>query len=125
MTDPVMTWQISVDIKASIEVNGQTFENVIETVHWRVTATDEETGESAAVYGSKSLPPPSSADDLIDLQALQELEPEPRRLRIMELAESIDEGYLYAQDAKAREVLASKLAAPAVINIPILGQVEA
>jgi hypothetical protein len=35
--------------------------NIIQTVHWRLTGTDEN-GISSEVYGAQSFPPPTSAD---------------------------------------------------------------
>ena len=120
MTEPVISWQISADTQATMEVGNLVFKDVITTVHWRVTATDEATGESATVYGSKALSAPKDVDSYIDVSALRAMEPEQRKATVIGWAEAIDPGYLYEQDAKAREILASKLSAPAVSNIAII-----
>jgi hypothetical protein len=50
-------WEIS-SVKAKVEQNG--LQNVISTIHWRLSKQDGE--HSADVYGSKSLQAPDAAN---------------------------------------------------------------
>jgi hypothetical protein len=49
------TWQITTDVIPEHVVDGQTYHNVVETVHWRLRGVDDTDGLSAEVYGAVSL----------------------------------------------------------------------
>ena len=55
-------WSLSAEALAEYTAeNGTVFQQVLETVHWRVTATDDDTGESTTIYGTQGIPKPTDA----------------------------------------------------------------
>ncbi len=120
MLDPVITWSLTADTQKTVKVGQSVLENVITNVHWRVTATDPETEASATLYGSKSLPLPDDPENFIDLESLQELDAEQRRLTVIGWAEAMDPGFVDGQTENVLAALAGKLAEPETGVVSIL-----
>jgi len=52
-------WSLSAEALAEYTAeDGTVFQQVLETVHWRVTATDDATGESITIYPSRPMQAP-------------------------------------------------------------------
>lgn len=115
------TWRVSADTIATYtDGNENKYTNVVTEVHWRCTATDSDTGETATIYGSKALPRPTSPKTFIDLTSLQAMDTQARRAAVIRWAESIEPGFLADQEAKVTERLQAKLDAPAPAFVDLL-----
>ncbi|WP_437419059.1 hypothetical protein [Sulfitobacter pontiacus] len=120
MTDPVISWSLTADAQKEMHVDSEVFENVIKTVHWRVTATDPDSDQSVSIYGSKSLPMPTGRDNFVDLAELQGMDPDSRLSTVIGWAEAIEPGFVSAHDQKVKAMLEEKLKQPAKDTVLIL-----
>jgi len=120
MTDPVISWNLTADAQKEMRVDSEVFENVIKTVHWRVTATDPDSGQLVSIYGSKSLPMPTGRENFVDLAELQGMDPETRLSTVIGWAEAIEPGFVSAQDLAVKAMLEAKLKEPAKDTVSIL-----
>lgn len=116
MVDPVWTLQVETVSSYTAE-DGTTFENVIETVHWRVTATDGD--DSETIYGSTSVPKPTSLETYIDLSTMVEMDSDTKRQTVLGWAEAIEPGFVSEKEAQVIAALEAKQTAPAkaVVNL--------
>jgi len=120
MTDPVISWNLTADAQKEMHVDSEVFENVIKTVHWRVTASDPDSEQSVSIYGSKSLPMPTGRESFVDLAELQGMDPEARLSTVIGWAEAIEPGFVSAQDLAVKSLLEKKLKEPAKATVSIL-----
>ena len=102
-------WTLKVEMLAEYEG----FENVIDNVHWRVIATDTDTGATLSIYGSQSVPKPTDKASYIDITTMLDMAPEQRREVILGWAEAIEPGFIAEKEKQAREALRAMQAAPA------------
>lgn len=119
MTDPVISWNLTADAQKEMHVDSEVFENVIKTVHWRVTATDPASEQSVIIYGSKGLPMPTGRENFVDLAELQGMDPETRLSTVIGWAEAIEPGFVSTQDIKVKSMLEEKLKEPAKAIVSI------
>lgn len=120
MTDPVLTWELTADTQTSMEVGGVTFDDVVTNVHWRLYAEDPATGEFARDYGSQHVPPPTSAEDFIDISTLTGMSDTDKRATVLGWAEAVAPGFVAEKEAKVAAMLAEQQAAPATGSVDIL-----
>jgi len=120
MTDPVISWKLEAETQKEMHVDSEVFENVIKTVHWRVTATDPDSDQSVSIYGSKSLLMPTGRENFVDLAELQSMDPEARLSTVIGWAEAIEPGFVSTQDLAVKAVLVAKLKEPAKDTVSII-----
>lgn len=113
-------WRLNADIQPEMTVEGGVFKNVITTIHWRCIATDKDSGQTLDLYGSVLIPPPSSAENYIDLTILGEMSVEKRRATVLSWAEAIKPGFVAETEAQAIAALEAQLSAPAVVQATIM-----
>jgi len=114
-------WTLSADVLADYTAeDGTSFINVIETVHWRVTATDDTSGESVTIYGTQGIPKPTDASTFIDLSVLQGMTDEEKRTTILGWAEAVEPGFVEEKEAAVVSKLQAKLAEPVRQSVSII-----
>jgi len=114
-------WTLSADVLADYTAeDGTSFINVIETVHWRVTATDDTSGESVTIYGTQGIPKPTDASTFIDLSVLQGMTDEEKRTTILGWAELIAPSFVEENEQAVAQKLQSKLAEPVRSSVSVL-----
>lgn len=116
-----INWNLSADVLAEYTTeDGTQFQHVIETVHWRVTATDETSGESVGIYGSKSMPKPTDATTYTDLSVLQSMSDEDKRMTILGWAEAVAPGFIEEKEQAVADKLQAKLDEPVRQSVSIM-----
>lgn len=113
-------WTLQVETVASYTAeDGTTFQNVIENVHWRVTATNTD-GEAETIYGSTAVPKPTDAKNFIDLKKMVALDADTKRTMILGWAEAIEPGFVAEKEAQVVSNLEARLSAPARATISLM-----
>jgi hypothetical protein len=114
-------WTLNADVLAEYSAeDGTQFQQVIETVHWRLTATDDASGESVGIYGSQSVPKPTDATTYIDLSVLQNMTDEEKRTTILGWAEVVEPGFVADKEASVAQKLQAKLDEPVRQSVSIM-----
>jgi len=114
-------WNLSAEALAEYTAeDGAVFQQVLETVHWRVTATDDATGESTTIYGSQGIPKPTDASTYIDLSVLLEMPDEEKRQTVLGWAELITPGLVAEKEQAVKDKLQAKLDEPVRSSVGIL-----
>lgn len=114
-------WTLSADVLADYTAeDGTAFTNVIETVHWRLSATNDASGETVGIYGSQSVPKPTDAASFIDLSVLQGMTDEEKRSTILGWAEAVEPGFVADKEAAVTAALQAKLSEPVRQTVSIM-----
>lgn len=114
-------WQIQAEVLSEYtSPDGVVFTYVIETVHWRVTATDDVSGATETIFGAQPVAMPTDPSSFVDLSVLQGLTAEEKRLTVMGWAEAIEPGFIADKDEKVTALLVATLEAPQRVSANIL-----
>ena len=118
---PEIQWNLSVDALAEWTAeDGTAYQNVVETVHWRCTVKDTDTGESVTIYSNVAVPKPTGAEDFIDLSVLQGQTEAERRAIVLGWAEAVKPGFVGANEQAVADKLQAKLSEPKRNTVSIL-----
>jgi len=116
-----INWTLSADVLAEYTAeDGTQFQQVLETVHWRVTATDDATDTSTTIYGSQAIPKPSTQDGYIDLSVLLDMPEEEKRTTVLGWAELIAPGFVEEKEQSVKNKLQAKLDEPERSSVSVL-----
>jgi len=114
-------WNLSADVLAEYTAeDGTQFQQVLETVHWRVTATDDATDTSTTIYGSQSIPKPTDASSFIDLSVLLDMTEDEKRTTVLGWAELIVPGFVQEKEQAVAQKLQAKLDEPVRSSVSVL-----
>lgn len=116
-----INWTLSADVLAEYTAeNGTQFQQVLETVHWRVSATDDATDTSVTIYGSQAIPKPSTQEGFIDLSVLLDMTEEEKRNTFLGWAELIASGFVEEKERAVSQKLQAKLDEPVRSSVSVL-----
>ncbi len=113
------TWKLNAKVLESYTSEaGDTFENVIEQIHWRCEVSEGD--QIKDVYGSLSLPKPTNVETYVDISAISAASDDDKKAMILGWAEILEPGFKQATEDKLAERLDAAVAAPVVSNVTIL-----
>jgi len=116
-----INWSLSADVLAEYTAeDGTQFQQVLETVHWRVTATDDATDTSVTIYGSQSIPKPTTQEGYIELSVLLDMTEDEKRQTVLGWAELIAPSFVEENEQAVAQKLQSKLAEPVRSSVSVL-----
>jgi hypothetical protein len=114
-------WKLSADVLAEYTAeDGTQFQQVLETVHWRVTATDDATDTSTTIYGSQAIPKPTTQEGYIDLSVLLDMTDEEKRTTVLGWVELNDPDFVEGKEQSAIQKLQAKLDEPVRSSVSVL-----
>lgn len=113
------TWKLQARVLASYTSEaGDTFENVINEIHWRCEISKGE--NMTSIYGSLNLPKPTNAETYVDLLAISDASDEGKKTLILGWAEVLEPGFKQETEDKLASRLVAIIANPSVSNVTIL-----
>jgi len=116
-----INWTLSADVLAEYTAeDGTQFQQVLETVHWRVTATDDATDTSVTIYGSQAIPKPTTQEGYIDLSVFQDMPEDERKATVLGWAELIAPGFVEEKEQAVTDRLQAKLDEPVRSSVSVL-----
>jgi len=116
-----INWNLSADVLAEYTAeDGTQFQQVLETVHWRVTATDDATDTSTTIYGSQSIPKPTTQEGYIDLSVLLDMTEDEKRQTVLGWVELNDPGFVEEKEQAVAQKLQAKLDEPVRSSVSVL-----
>jgi len=116
-----INWNLSADVLAEYTAeDGTQFQQVLETVHWRVTATDDATDTSVTIYGSQGIPKPTAKEGYIELSVLLDMTEEEKRTTVLGWVELNDPGFVEEKEQAVAQKLQAKLSEPVRSSVSVL-----
>jgi len=116
-----INWNLSADVLAEYTAeDGTQFQQVLETVHWRVTATDDATDTSVSIYGSQGIPKPTTQEGYIELSVLLDMTEDEKRQTVLGWVELNDPGFVEEKEQSAIQKIQAKLDEPVRSSVSVL-----
>jgi len=116
-----INWTLNADVLAEYTAeDGTQFQQVLETVHWRVTATDDATDTSVTIYGSQGIPKPTTQEGYIELSVLLDMTEDEKRTTVLGWVKLNDPGFVEEKEQSAIQKLQAKLNEPARSSVSVL-----